>query len=121
MNVNGMIAFDVTHQVEVPLERDVRVVPALNQDLHAAERLRLLDLGADLLERKRVSLAVLGSAIERAEAAIRYTNVRVVDVAIDDVGDRVMRMLLATDTVSLGSELEQRGIRVEIEDVLHGI
>ena len=39
VNVDRVIALDVLHQVEIPLERDVRVVPALDQYLHAAERL----------------------------------------------------------------------------------
>ena len=91
----GMVALDVAHQVEVPLERDVRVVPALDQDLHAAERLRLVDLRADLLERERVALAVLRPPVERAEAAVGDADVRVVDVAVDDVRDDVAGVQLA--------------------------
>ncbi len=45
-----MIALDVAHQIQIPLERYVRVVPALNQDLNTTERLQLVDLCADLLE-----------------------------------------------------------------------
>ncbi len=93
MDVDRVIALDVAHQVEIPLERDVRVVPALHQDLHAAERLALVDLGADLLEGQRVAFVVLGPAVERAEAAIGDADVRVVDVAVDDVRDRIAGML----------------------------
>ena len=53
----GWMPLDVAHQVEVPLERDVRVVPALEEDLHAADRLALVDLGADLLEAQHVAFA----------------------------------------------------------------
>src|SRR6202521_2901342 len=50
VNVDRVIALDVAHQIEVPLERDVGIVPALDQYLNPAKRLELLDLGADLLE-----------------------------------------------------------------------
>lgn len=62
-----MIALDVAHEVQVPLERDVRVVSTLDPDLNPAKGLRLLDLGADLLERERVALTVFGTPIERAK------------------------------------------------------
>ena len=87
----GWLRLDVAQQVEIPLERDVRVVPALHQDLDAAERLGLVDLRADLLVRQRPAFAVLRPAIERAEAAVGDADVRVVDVAVDDVGDDAAR------------------------------
>jgi hypothetical protein len=70
VDVDRVVRLDVAQQVQVPLERDVRVVPALDEDLDAAERLRLLDLLADLLERQRVALAVLRAPVEGAEAAV---------------------------------------------------
>ena len=59
MDVDRVMLLDVAHQLEVPLERDVGVVPALEQDLHAADRLALVDLGADLLEAEHVAFLVL--------------------------------------------------------------
>ena len=50
MDVNRMIALDIAHQLEIPLEGDVGIVAALEQDLNAPDRLALVDLGADLLE-----------------------------------------------------------------------
>ena len=91
----GWLRLDVAQQVEVPLERDVRVVPALDEDLDAAQRLRLVDLRADLLERQRVALAVLRPPVERAEAAVGDADVRVVDVPVDDVRDDAVGMPLA--------------------------
>ena len=89
----GMMLLDVAHQVEVPLERDVGVVPALEQDLHAAERLALVDLRADLLEAQHVAFAVLRPAVERAEPAVGDADVGVVDVPVDDVGDHRLGMV----------------------------
>ena len=91
VDVDRVVALDVAQQVEIPLERDVRIVPALHEDLHAAQRLRLVDLRADLLERERVPFAVLRPPVERAEAAVGDADVRVVDVAVDDVRDDVAR------------------------------
>ena len=45
-----MMLLDVAHQLQVPLERDVRIVPTLQQDLHSAQRLAFLDLLANGLE-----------------------------------------------------------------------
>jgi hypothetical protein len=72
-------------------------VAALHEDLDGAELLGLVDLGADLLVGERPALVVLGAAIERAEAAVGDADVRVVDVPVDDVGDRVVRVLFAAD------------------------
>ena len=87
VDVNGMMALDVAEQIEIPLERDVRVVPALHQDLHAADRFQLVDFSADLFVRQQIPFRVFRPAIECAEFAIRDADVRVVDVSIDDVRD----------------------------------
>jgi hypothetical protein len=119
VNVNGMIGLNVLEQVEIPLERDVRIVPALDQNLHAAHGLRLVDLLADLLERKRVPLVVFRPPIERAETAVGDADVRVVDVPVDDERDHVIRMLLSPDPIGFGTKLDERGALVEIQEVAH--
>ena len=45
-----MMLLDIAHQIQIPLKRNIWVVPTLNQDLHTAHRLGLLDLLPDLLE-----------------------------------------------------------------------
>ena len=49
VDMNRVIPLDVLHQVEIPLEGDVRIVAALNQNLHAAKRFGLIDFRANLL------------------------------------------------------------------------
>ena len=115
VDVDRVMALDVAHQVEVPLERDVRVVAALEQDLDAADRLALVDLGADLLEAQHIALIVLGPAIERAELAVGDADVGVVDVAVDDVGDDRVRVLPPALGVGQLAELEERGALVELQ------
>src|SRR2546429_9580569 len=87
MDVDGVVLLDVAQQVEIPGERDVGVVPALDEDLYAAERLELVDLAADLFEREDVALGVLGAAVGRAELAVGLAPFRGTDVAVDWAAD----------------------------------
>ena len=97
---------DGAEEILVPLDRQVGVVAALQQQLHAAERDRLVDLPEDLLEPEDVALAEPDRPVERAEVAARDADVRVVDVAVDDVGDDPVRVLARADAV--GQLAEQR-------------
>src|SRR5438445_1666731 len=106
------MSLDVPHQIEVPLERDVGIVPTLHQDLHPAERLELLDLAADLLERQYVALGVLGPPVERAELAVGDADVRVVDVPVDDVRDGVLGVQPPPRLVRERAQLESLGATV---------
>ena len=115
VDVDRVVALDVAHEVEVPLERDVRVVAALEQDLHAADRLAFVDLGADLLEAQHVALGVPGAAVERAELAVGDADIGVVDVAVDDVGDHVLRVLPPALVVGQLAQLQEGGALVELE------
>src|SRR5688572_477402 len=114
-----MVLLDVAHQVQIPLEGNVRVVAALNENLDRAQSLRLVDLGADLLERERVSLLMLRAAVERAKAAVGHAHVRVVDVTVHDVRDDAVRMLRLTHAVRLDTKLEEGCVLVEVEKVTH--
>jgi len=115
VDVDRMVALDVAQQVEIPLERDVGVVSSLHQDLDAADRLELVDLAADFLERQQVPLGMFGAPIERAELAVGDAHVCVVDVSVDDVRDDVLGMQLPSDIIREPAQLEQRGALVEFE------
>jgi hypothetical protein len=118
MDVDRVVPLDVAHQLEIPLERDVRVVSALEQDLHAADGLALVDLGADLLEAEDVPLGVAGPAVERAELAVGDADVGVVDVPVDDVGDHALRVPAPPLRVGELAQLQEGGVLVEVE---HGL
>ena len=87
----------------------------LHQHARAAERNRLVDLGADLIDGADISVGRARPAIERAERADHIADVRVVDVAIDDVGDDVVGMTLLANFISSSADprdvvrFEQRG------------
>src|SRR5690606_26734308 len=108
VHVDGVVLLDVAQEPRIPVERQVRVVSALHQDLHAAQRLRFVDLRADLFVRQPVRLVVLRPPVEGAEAAVGDADVRVVDVAIDDVADDAVRVLLLPQCVRTRTQLQER-------------
>ena len=81
-----------SQQIFIPFDAEVRMQSALHQNAGAAERNRLVNLVADFVDRAHVSVRRARPAIERAERAHDVADVRVVDVAVDDVGDDVVRM-----------------------------
>jgi hypothetical protein len=117
VNVDRVVSLDVPHQIEIPLERDIRIVPALEQDLDASDRFALLDLGPDLLEAQDVALVMLGTAIERAELAISDTDIGVVDIPVDDVGDHVFGVLPPPLGICQLAQLQKTGPLVEFQKV----
>src|SRR5437016_14507121 len=104
-----------TQKIFVPLNSKVRMQPALHQDARAAERNRLVNLRANLIDRAHVGVGRARPAIERAERADDVTYIRIVNVSIDDVGNYVIRMTSFPHFVGRGAYasnvvgLEQRG------------
>src|ERR1700747_826679 len=87
VNIDVRIFFpDVTEQIDVPLERQFRMMPPLHQDLNTAGGRKFVEFLIDLLKRKDVMILILLRSIKRAELAVNIANVRVVDVSIDNVG-----------------------------------
>ena len=87
----GIALLDRAEQIFVPRQRQIGIVAALQQQLHAADGDRFVDLPEQLVEAEDVALGRSDRPIERAEVALRDADVRVVDVAIDDVGDDAAR------------------------------
>ena len=102
-------------QIFVPRERQVGIVPALQQQLHAAQRARLFDLLEDLVEAEHVAFAVPDLAVERAEVAARHADVGVVDVAVDDVGDEAVRVLPPPHAVGHAAEPIGRRVAIQLQ------
>src|SRR5438067_1705925 len=91
--------FDRAEEIFVPRERQIRIVAALQQQLDAADCYRLVDLAENLVEAEHVTLGGSDRSIERTEVALCDTDVRVIDVAVDDVCDDAVRMLAGADCV----------------------
>ena len=91
----GEHPFQVAEQLFVEVDAELRMQPALQQQLVAAQRKRLRDLFAVLLARgDEGALRIVGLAVEIAELAARDADVGDIDVAVDlprhdrRVGDR---------------------------------
>src|SRR5262249_52402384 len=76
---------------------------------------RLVDLPEQLVEAEDVAVRRSDVAIERAEIAFRDADVRVVHVAVDDVGDDVVGMLARADGVGEAAEESGRRGAVQLE------
>src|SRR6266576_7107979 len=77
---------DVSQKIEIPLERQLWMMPALHQDLNTARGGEFLKFFINLLEREHVMIFIAFRAIKRAELAVNIADVRVIDVSIDNVG-----------------------------------
>src|SRR5690349_21583952 len=108
-----VLLLDRAEEIFVPLERQIGIVTALEQQLPATERNGLVDLSKDLLESQHIAFGRSNRTIEGAEAAPCDTDVRVVDVAVDDVRDDAVGMLAGADLA--GKLTKERGRRVGIQ------
>src|SRR5688500_17406670 len=106
---------DRPEQIFVPLDRQIRVVTTLQQQLVSTERNRLVDLVENFLETEHVTVAMADLAVERAEVAARHADVRVIDVAVDDVGDDAFRMLARPDAVGERAEQVRWSMAIQLQ------
>ena len=109
---------DRGEQLLVVLDAVVRVVAALEHHLGRAQLDRLAAAAQDLLGRVGPALGVLRRAVERAELARRHADVGVVDVAVDQVGDDVVRVAAAAHRVRRLAEGVERRVGVEQQRLL---
>ncbi len=86
------------------------MMPALHQNLRAAERDGFLDLFVDLVMSDHVGVVVARDAVERAELAIDVADVGIVDVAVNDIGDDLVpAALIRIGAGDLAAAVRQRG------------
>src|SRR5205085_3120360 len=71
VNVDVRIFFaDVPEQIQIPLERQLRMVPALHQDLNPAGRGKFVEFLVELLAAQNVMVRVFFGPIKSAELAV---------------------------------------------------
>ena len=90
---------DRAEQILVPLQRQVGIMTTLQQELRAADGQRFVDLPEHLVESEHVPVWRSDGPIKRAEVAPGDADVRVIDVAVDDVGDDALGMLAGANPV----------------------
>ena len=103
----GKGLFEIGKQRLVVRNPELRMDPPLEENAGAATGDGLRDLGRDLIEGQNVGFGVLDGSVERTETAAVDAHVRVVDVAIDDVGGDVIGILATAHRVRRLAELEQ--------------
>ena len=107
MEVDRKPLLDRTEQILEIFDLQIRIDAALHQHARATEVHGLLNLGEDLLFRENVALLVTHRPVEGAEAAVLGAEVRMVDVAVDDVARHALRVKLAADGVGFHADADQ--------------
>ena len=88
MDIDVRIFFpDVMQKIEIPLKRQLRMVPALHQNLHSTRCGQFIQFLVDLFKREHVMIFIALGPVKRAELAVNIADVRVIDVSIRDVSD----------------------------------
>src|SRR2546423_14922945 len=80
-----LFSADVPKQIEIPLERQSRMVPALHQDLNSARRGKFVEFLVEFFAAQNVMVRVFFGPIKSAELAVNVADIRVINVAIDYV------------------------------------
>src|ERR1700722_15857963 len=91
---------DGAQQILIPLDFQLRVQSALHQNAGTAEVDGLLNLVENHFLRMDVAFRMTHGPVERAEAAILGAEIRVVDIAIDNVAHHPVRVQLAANGIS---------------------
>ena len=108
MQVDARIGLlDGAQQVLVIVDAQIGVQPALHQNARAAERDGLFDFFENGLEGQDVSVLRAQRPIERAERAILGAEIRVIDIAIDLVGDHARIGLFLAQLVRSHADADQ--------------
>ncbi len=106
----GKALLDASEQPLKPIDLEVGVEAALHEHSGAAHFDCLANLFVDRLEVEDVALSghlALERPVEGAECAVLGAEIRVVDVAIDDVADDALGMEPASDGVGLHAKAYQ--------------
>src|SRR5215510_3528117 len=92
MAVNLKPFFDAGKQPLVVIDFQIRMNSSLQQDPRTYKRNGLFDLFMDHMVRQNIGFRIAFDAVKGAECTELLTYVCVVDIAIDDVTDDIIRM-----------------------------
>src|SRR5439155_178791 len=95
----------VLQKINVLLEWQFRMMPALHQNLNSARGSEFIQLLIELLDTKHVRIFVVLGSVKRAEFAVNVAAIRVMDVAIVGAG---------VSGLTCGVILAERGYRTAI-------
>src|SRR2546430_10388748 len=109
---------DGGERILVPLNAEFRGMAALQHDLGCAEFDGFSTSANNLIDGMRPALVVSRWAVESAELARSYADVRVVDVAVDDVRRDVVRVPPPAYRIGGLSQPVQRRVGIEIQRLI---
>src|ERR1700730_7216187 len=89
-----------SQQIFIPFDAKVRMQSALHQDTGAAERNCFIDFCANLVQSADVSVRCARPSVEGTEGTNNVADIRVIDVAINDVGNNISWVLSLAYLVS---------------------
>src|SRR5438046_4783995 len=107
MAVNLKTLLDTGKKVLVIIDLQVRMHAALHQDARSAERNRFFDLLVNHMVGQDVGLTITLHAVERAKCAELFAHIRVIDIAIDDVADDIVRMETRAYPISCAGKIQK--------------
>ena len=106
-------ALNGSKEILVPLKRKIWIVTALQQNLHTAYRQRFINFLEEFVKSQDVPFVGPHWPIKCAEHAPRDTDVRVIDVAVDDIGDGAARVLPCPNHLGQTPKQVCRCVRVQ--------
>ena len=99
MAVNLKSLFDAGKQPFVVVDFQIRMNSSLHQDSGASERNGFFNLLMDHVVRQNIGFRIAFDAVKGAKCTELLTYVCVIDIAIDDVTDDVIRMPAPANSV----------------------
>ena len=96
----GILFLHVGKEVQILVDREGGVMPALQEDLDASGLGQFIELLVHLLMGDDIAVGILAGPVEGAELAVDVADVRVIDVAINDIGNDLIP--LAAMSLGLG-------------------
>ena len=119
MDVNVRKAsLDFPQQFQVPTQRQLWVHAALHENLRATNRHEFFNLVKNGFVGQRVRIVIFCVAAECAEGALGGADIRVVDVAIDDVGANMVTVYFTATQISPHAEIGERHIAQDLQALI---
>src|SRR5437867_11954446 len=107
MAVNLKPFFDAGKQPLVIIDFQIRMNSSLHQDPCASERNGFFDLFMDHVVRQNIGFRIAFDAVKGAKCTELLTYVCVIDIAIDDVTDDVIRLPAPATSLGTGYQIER--------------
>jgi len=118
VKVDAVALFDGAEEGDEPFKTDSRVKPSLEHDLGRPLPYGFGDAVQNLVVIEEKGLGTLLVAEEGAESTAVDADVGVVDVAVDEKGDRSVTMERAADAVGRDGKVKKIGVKVEGQRII---